>query len=453
MTSLRRRLLLSAGLAVSLVFALSGVLVAVLARSGLVEQFDDALVARARALSALVEQDEDRVSVEIELDPAGTPGDVAFFELWDGERVLLRSTSLGGTDLARSPGPLAIDDVTTPAGPGRQVTLRFPARREPDEAHAAGPGRTVTLVLARPTAEVRSSIDRIVLVLVGVGALGTVLCLVLLAGVVRFGLAPLRDLAAAIGELRDGDLALKLDRAKTPRELAAVVERLDDAMTRLGAAIARERELTAEVAHELRTPLAGIRATIEVALSRDDRPAQKYRAALADSLAIAQQTERLVETMLSLARLDAGAVKLATSDVHADELLREILAGHAATLAARQVRVSTELEAVTLSTDRDKLSVVLANLIDNAVSYVDDSGEIRISLTEDRIRIENTGCTLPAGEAPQVFERFWRGDSSRGGTGTHAGLGLALCHKLVDALGGTITARVETGRFISEVTL
>ena len=452
MSSIRRRLLVAAALAVSLAFALSGVLVAVLARSALIDEFDEALVARARALSALVEQDGD--TIEVEAAPSGSPGDVAYFELWAGERVLLRSTSLAGRDLARAPGELAIDDVALPdGGTGRQVTLRFAARREPEEGTRAGPGSIVTLSLARSTAEVGSSIDRIAIVLVGAGLLGTLLCLALLAGVVRFGLAPLRELASAIDELRDGDLALRLDRARTPRELAVVVERLDDLLARLGAALTRERELTAEVAHELRTPLAGLRTTMEVALSKDDRPAEKYRGALASCLAITVQTERLVETMLSLARLDAGAVALATSEVHVDELVREVLAGHAKPLEARGVRVSTELEPATVATDAAKLRVVLANLIDNAASYVDDSGEVRIALARRELRIENTGCTLPPGDASQVFERFWRGDAARTSDGAHAGLGLALCKKLVGALGGTIAATVADGRFIVEVTL
>lgn len=452
MSSIRRRLLLAAALAVSLAFALSGVLVAVLARSALVEQFDDALSARARALSALVEQDGD--TVEVELDPGGTPGDVAFFELWAGERVLLRSTSLAGHDLSRAAGELTIEDVRLPDGAaGRQVTMRFAARREPEESSSAGPASIVTLALARPTSEVGSSVDRIAIVLVGAGALGTLLCLALLAGVVRFGLAPLRDLASAIAELRDGYLALRLDRARTPRELAVVVERLDELLARLGAALARERELTAEVAHELRTPLAGLRTTMEVALTKDDRPAEKYRGALTSCLAITVQTERLVETMLSLARLDAGAVALATSEVHVDELVREVLAGQATPLEARGVRVSTELEPATVATDAAKLRVVLANLIDNAASYVDDGGEVRIALAGRRLRVENTGCALPAGDAPQVFERFWRGDAARTSDGAHAGLGLALCKKLVAALGGSIRAEVAGGRFIAEVTL
>ena len=449
MRSIRGRLLVGTAVGVSLAFALSGILVLVLARSSLYAQFDEALRARAHAVSALVEEDE---TVEVELDPAGTPGDVAYVELWAGERVLLRSTNLGATDLVRDAGALVIRDIALPAGgDGRQITLRFEARREPDD-RAMRPPTMVTLVLARPTSEVTGAIDRLAGVLIGVGGIGTLLCLAILVGVVRFGLAPVRSLAEAIAVLREGDLAVRLEAATTPRELRPVVERLDELLQRLAAAFTRERELTAEVAHELRTPLAGLRATIEVSLTREDRPAEKYRTALVDCLAITRQTERLVETMLSLARLDAGSAAPATEPVELDELVREVLAQQAARADERQLTVVTELAPVTAPTDRDKLRLVVHNLVDNAISYADTGGTIRVALAGHTLRITNTGCTLPSADAPRVFERFWRGDAARS-SGAHAGLGLALCKKLVALLGGTITAEVADGRFIATVTV
>lgn len=450
MTSIRRRLLAGTAVGVSLAFAISGVLVLVLARSSLYTQFDETLVARAAALSALVEQDGD--GVEIELDPAGTPGERAYFELWDGERVLMRSTNLGATDLERSPGTRAIRNVALPDGSdGRQITVRFDARREPDE-HSPRPPTAVTLVVARPIAEISTAVTQLGGVLIGVGLFGTLLCLAILAGVVRFGLAPVRSLAAAIAELREGDLAVKLEAAATPRELRPVVDRLDELLRRLAAAFSRERELTAEVAHELRTPIAGLRATIEVAMSREDRPAEKYRAALADCLLITRQTERLVETMLSLARLDADTALVARGPVDLDELVRDALAAITARAAERDVAIVTALPAVTAATDRDKLQLVLHNLLDNAVSYVDDGGTIRVELAPGTITVSNTGCALAPEDAQRVFERFWRGDVARS-AGMHAGLGLALCKKLVRLLGGTITATVAERNFVVVVTL
>ncbi len=450
MKTIRGRLLIGTALGVSLAFGIAGVLVVWLARAALYEQFDEMLRARGEALAALVEEDDGRI--ETELSPAGTPGEVSYFELWSGEQVLLRSTSLHGADLERAAGASVISGVDLPDGRnGRQITMRFEVRREPDEQFTT-PAPRVTLVLARPTDEVSSAVGRVAGVLIGAGVVGTLLCLAILAGVVRFGLAPLRSLAAAIAELREGDLAVGLDAAGTSRELRPVIERLDDLLGRLGAAFTRERELTAEVAHELRTPLAGLRATIEVVLSRDERPPEKYRAALTDCLAITRQTERMVETMLSLARLDAGAPSASADPVDLEELVREVLAPLAVRAAERKVTVMTELAPVTATTDRDKLRLVVQNLIENAISYVDAGGAIRIALSAHTLRVENTGCTLAPADTAKVFERFWRGDAARS-TGTHAGLGLALCKKLVAILGGTIRAEVVDGRFIATVTV
>jgi two-component system sensor histidine kinase QseC len=448
--SIRRRLLGGTAIGVALAFAISGVLVLVLARSSLYAQFDDALVARAAALATLVEFDDGAVVVEA--DPAGAPGEQAYFEVWEGERVLMRSTSLGAGDLERSEGPQALRTVMLPDGSdGRQITMRFAARREPDDP-STEPAPTATLVLARPSTELSTAVARLGGVLIGVGVFGTLLCLAILGVVVRFGLAPMRSLAAAIAELREGDIAVKLEAATTPRELAPIVERLDDLLRRLAAAFARQRELTAEIAHELRTPIAGLRATIEVAMSRDDRPVEKYRAALADCLAITRQTERLVETMLSLARLDADPAPAAREVVDLDALLRECLATIAARAAERNVAIVTALPAVTASTDSAKLQLVLNNLLDNAVSYVDAGGTIRVEVALGAITISNTGCTLAPADAERVFDRFWRGDAARSAR-IHAGLGLALCKKLVTLLGGTIDARVDDGSFVVVVTL
>lgn len=450
MTSIRARLLAGTGLGVALGFAIAGALVLVLARSSLYRQFDDALVARASALAALVE--EDGGSVEVEIAPGGVPGDPTYFELWDGEHVLLRSTSLGAGDLARGPGRQSIESVELPDGsPGRQVTSRFAARREPSDRSPRAPS-IVTLVLARPIAELSAATTRLGVALLGGGLIGTLVCLVILTGAIRFGLAPVRSLAAAIAELREGAVSVGLDTARTPRELRPVIDRLDELLRRLAGAIVRERELTAEVAHELRTPIAGLRATIEVTLSKTDRLVEKYLQALAECLEITRQTERLVETMLSLARAEASDQPLIREVVHLDDLLREGVAMIAARADERAVSVTCELPLVTATTDRDQLLLVIQNLLDNAVSYVDDRGAISVELSPGTITISNTGCALAPADIERVFERFWRGDAARS-AGTHAGLGLALCKKLVRRLGGTISARVEGTSFVVVVGL
>ncbi len=453
--SIRNRLLLGIALGVALTFVVAGAVVAWLLRSSLMAQFDETLAARAHALAALVE--DDGGELELEVGPEGTPGDSTAFQIWQGGRVLLRSATLGDRDLTRPAalplGGVALSDASSPGGQAaRQVTLSFAPRREAGQERAARPILTATLAVARDIGEVDATMARVNRALVGVGAAATVLCAIICIGVVRFGLAPVRSLAAAIAEIREGDLAARLDAAATPRELSPVVERLDELLRRLAAAFGRERELTAEVAHELRTPLAGLRATLEVALARGDRPAEKYKAALAECLQITQQTEQLVETMLSLARLEAGAVTARAAPVEVGELVGEVVAQLAPRAEARGVTVHRALPPTTIETDEAKLRVVVQNLVENAVSYVDEGGRVDVELCERTLQIRNTGCLLRPEDVAHVFDRFWRGDSSRSG-GAHAGLGLALCQKLIGVLGGALTVRVAGDTFVATVKL
>lgn len=453
--SIRRRLLAGIALAVALTFAVAGAVVTWLLRASLAEEFDAALVARARAIASNIEDDDGKIELEVGAD--GAPGDATRFQVWQEGRVLLRSTTLRGRDLVPA-GPLERDvplvsDAVLPDGrQARQVTLHYSPRRELGQERDPRRQELVVLAVARDLGEIDGTMARVTRSLVVVGLLATLLSAVIAFGVVRFGLAPVRALAAAIAEVREGELLARLDKAATPRELSPVVERLDDLLRRLAAAFARERELTAEVAHELRTPLAGLRATLEVALGRDDRPSEKYRAALAECLSITRQTEALVQTMLSLAQLDAGVVKVRAEPVALHTLVAEVVAELAPRAAARGVTVHSVLPATEVATDAEKLRVVVHNLVENAVSYVDERGAIFVELHGATLQVRNTGCLLAPADVPRVFERFWRGDAARS-SGAHAGLGLALCQKLMTTLGGSLTAQVSGDTFVATVKL
>ncbi len=463
--SIRRRLLVGTGIGVGFAFVVSGLLVHVLARASLYRQFDAELDGEVRTLSGLVEQDGDSIETDLSRDTMHE-----HFEVWVAgptglyDEVIARSPKLGDRDLAKREESIVIaqrdvrgaveyairvDDGTLPDGRvARQVTYRFAPRQD----ETTRPPRLVTLAIARSTEEVEDAVDRLDSVLITVGALATLMSIGVLAWMARFGLAPVRTLAASIAALREENLAARLDVAHTPHELVPVVERLNELLGRLDAAFAREREMTAEVAHELRTPLAGLRVTIEVALDRERTP-ERYRTTLADCLSICTQTERMVGMLLSLAKLDAGMVSPRRDGVELDELVREVLAPLTARIADRELHIETELPPVTTTTDREQLRVVMQNLLDNAVSYADRGGTIRVELaTGPTLRVSNTGCTLTSDQAAHVFERFWRGDEART-AGTHAGLGLALCRKLLDLLGGTIAATSAAGQFVATVVL
>lgn len=433
MSSIRARLMVGTAIGVAAMFAIASVVIYWVTRSSLYAQFDDGLAARARTLSALVEQEGD--AIETDLAREEVAGE--YHQLWVGDRVLRRSRSLGSGSLRPA---AAIEHVVLPDGrAGRQATLRFSPHQSADEVPRAAPIEA-TFAVARGVEEVETATATLRRVLILVGSSATLLTLAILLLAIRIGLRPVDRLASSIAELRESG---RLVAAASPRELQPVVARLNELLDRVEGAVARERELTADVAHELRTPLAGLRATIELARSRDRTP-ERYVAALDDCLAIVLQTERTITTLLALARLDAGQGGARRDEVALGELVSEVLGG--IELQARKLVVERAGEA-TWVTDRDKLRVVLANLLDNAAAYADVGGTIRIELAAKAIVVSNTGCTLKPEDAGRVFERFWRGDQARNERG-HVGLGLALSKKLIEVQGGTLTAEVIDGRFV-----
>lgn len=440
MRSIRSRVLILAGVAMAMTFIAAALAVYVLARRMLYDQFDGALTSQVQVLAAQVEEDEGRVESEI---PVNTDRDV--FELWANERVVAKSAALREHDLARNES-LQIRAITLPDGkPARQVTFRFRPRVDLEEGQSPTQ-MTAVLVLARPTAELEAGVHGLGKVLIIVGAAGTLISLLLLMLVSRLALAPIRSLADSIATIKADALELKL-RTPPPAELQPIVDRLQDVTRRLAKAFARERQLTAEIAHELRTPLTGLRATIEVALERE-RPAERYRGALNNCLAITKQTESTVQAMLLLARLDAGNATVTLSPVEVDVLVREVLAPHA---LAPRVPIETVLSATRIDSDPDLLRIVVQNLVDNALSYCDDKGHVAIALRDRELIVSNTGCSLDPSDLQHVFDRFWRKDTAR--TAGHVGLGLSLCRHIMDALGGTITVAVVDSTFTATVRL
>jgi two-component system sensor histidine kinase QseC len=432
--------------------------------------FDDNLAVTAWAIAASAKQEEATVEVEFdegEMSEFRRADRPAYFELWheDG-RVLRRSSSLGERDLERresAPGtpafyPLALPDKR----PGRAVALRFRPKVEdeqegedkpPAESTSARPvaSQNLTLVVARDTAALDRDLAMLRWLLAAAAGGTILLALLVAAATVRQGLRPLDALAARIAAIREDNLAAALPEDRMPAEMVPVVRRLNEFLARLEAAFQRERALTADVAHELRTPLAGMRSTMEVALSRA-RAAGDYQQALRDCLAIVGQTQAMADNLLALARLEGGQTVLCAQEVRLAELVEAAWRPHAAAARARGIapesRLPADLEA---TADRDTLAMVLSNLLANAAEYTDDGGRIEIGGRSAGDHVElaigNTGCRLTPQEAGHVFDRFWRGDAARAGTGVHCGLGLTLVQRGVAALGGTVAVKVDGGVF------
>lgn len=463
MRSLRARLLMGTVLAVALLLAGFGGLVYALASRSFQGELDGALTATARALAAAVEWDNGRI--EMELDPAKMPefqeAGRSYFQYRTADGVsVLRSPSLGTADLPPLTGPPnepVFADSDLPANvPGRAVAIRFmPHVGDDHSTTTIGP---LTVVVARDTAALRARLSMLRWVLLSSGVAAVVAAVVVAAVVTRQGLRPLGRLATQIEAVRADDLTGRIAPGPMPTELQPVRERLNDLLGRLAAAFDRERAFTSDAAHELRTPLAGMRSTIEVAAARE-RSGPEYRQAMSESLDIVISMQAMVESLLLLARLEGRQVTPSQEPTNLPELLDAAWAEVAAAARDRGIEVQRDMPAGLVSrADGDLVRMILGNLLDNAVTHAADGG--RVSLTGriegDRavLRVANTGCTLSVEDVSRVFDNFWRGDVARTKTGVHAGLGLPLVKRAAETMGGSVTAAVEEGGwFVAHVML
>jgi signal transduction histidine kinase len=267
--------------------------------------------------------------------------------------------------------------------------------------------------------------------------------------IVGRGLRPLEKLTDAVSRVSEKDFKLPHDGQGLSEELAPIHARLTQTLDLLQRAFAREKQSVADISHELRTPIAALLATIDVAL-RKPRTPEQYRTTLEECRLISRQLSQLVERIMTLASLDAGNDLTQFSRIDGAELaagcvavIRPLAAAHGLTV---ELNVEPDLELVT---DPGKLREVLMNLLHNAVEYNQPQGTIELTGRCDGSRIifevRDTGIGMPPEVVEKIFERFYRADASRHSTGVHAGLGLAIVKEYIDRLNGSIHVESEPG--------
>ncbi|MHC6224884.1 heavy metal sensor histidine kinase [Pseudomonas sp. X10] len=288
---------------------------------------------------------------------------------------------------------------------------------------------------------------------VGLSALATAL---LGAWAARRGLRPLRQMGDVAASVSARSLTTRLPVAQMPVELAelghrvnAMLERLDDAFQRLSA-------FSADIAHELRTPLSNLLTHTQVTLTRP-RSLEEYREALHGNLEELQWMAQMVNDMLYLAKADHGLLAPNRQPLALHEDVDALLEYYAPLAEETGVQLRREGQAM-LEGDKHMLRRALSNLLDNALRFTAEGGQIQVTLTaEDRklsIVVANTGAAIEASLLPRLFDRFYRVDPARReGSSEHAGLGLAITRSIVQAHGGHIKAECRQGwtRFVIEL--
>jgi heavy metal sensor kinase len=430
----------------------------------LVAEFDSGLMSQVHALESGTEQHGSKVKFEIDpqMPEFAAAEHPAYFEirLANGKTVA-RSPSLGKLALstvAASSAPIYENLILPDGRPGRKLTLGFTPRQEhDDEDEPAAPAAAMraTVAVARETAALDATLLHLRWLLIALFGLAILVSGIVLFVVVGGAMRSVNRVAGEIERFEAADLSRRLTSDGVPLELLPVVDHLNGLLIRLQDAFSRERAFTADVAHELRTPLAGLHTTLQVARSRP-RDRDAYEAMIDKCLKMTGGIRSMVETLLLLARADAEQLDVTCSPVDVSELIGECWSVFQHRADERGLRVEWELaDRCTISADAEKLRIVINNLLDNAISYSDDAGLIRINARRESgqvtVQITNTGSQITEAETGRLFQRFWRGDASRSNTGVHYGLGLSLCRRLMGLIGGRITAESARGVFVASI--
>lgn len=295
--------------------------------------------------------------------------------------------------------------------------------------------------------------QRLIWLTVGLSALATAL---LGAWAARSGLRPLRQMSEIAASVSASSLTTRLPQNPMPQELAELTQAFNAMFSRLDDAFQRLSAFSADIAHELRTPLSNLLTHTQVTLTRP-RSADDYREALLGNLEEVQWMAQMVNDMLYLAKAEHGLLNPTRETLRLEDEVDAVLEFFAPLAEEAHVQLSREGAAV-LAGDRNMLRRALSNLLDNALRFTPAGGRValRISASDQQVQlsVENQGETIPEALLPRLFDRFFRADPARHeGSSEHAGLGLAITQSIIRAHGGQIRCESAAGvtRFLIEL--
>src|SRR5437762_3118794 len=264
--------------------------------------------------------------------------------------------------------------------------------------------------------------------------------------VTRRGLRPLREMTQSLGRIGPDQLKQRIGSTGWPRELQPLAVAFDQMLERLDDSFTRLSQFSADLAHELRTPIANMLGEAQVALTRD-RIAAEYRETIESTVAECERLSRIVDNLLFVARVDAAREPIARKRFDARGAVEKIAAFYQAIADERHVSISCTGDGY-IYADPNLFERALGNLLDNALRFTPKNGSIQIALRQRdpdfEIAVSDTGCGIAPEHLPRVFDRFYRAEPSRGSDG--AGLGLALVKSIVDLHGGSASIQSEMGR-------
>jgi signal transduction histidine kinase len=278
------------------------------------------------------------------------------------------------------------------------------------------------------------------------GAAAGLIALLLARWMARGMTQPLRDMAAAVRRMEVGDYTARVQTSSRD-EVGQLAQAFNRMSAELGNLERSRRDLVANVSHELKTPIAAIRAHLENLADGVEEPDPRT---LQVMLLQTERLGRLVDQLLDLSRLESGEVLLDRAVMPLAPLVSRVFSEISVGRSVTDVRLEGDIDPdLMVRADPERIHQVLFNLVDNAVRFTPPGGEVRITarLEDDRVQVTvaDTGVGIPQEHLPRLFERFYRVDPARSRDDGGTGIGLAIARSVVEAHGGRIVAESIPG--------
>lgn len=407
---------------------------------------DSQLIEDAREISATYDQlypDLREIQAEFELKAQAHKHRGLHIRIFDeNQQVLWTSSNAPPAPFAVKYFAAGLKPVT--AGHYRLVHVR------PDKPDA--PAVTIRVGTSFEPLEVDvAQITRLLLLLGGAALLVAPLGGYWLAGRAT---RPIAQIIDTTNRLHPDSLEERLPLRGTRDELDRLSATINGFLDRIARYLEQNREFTANAAHELRSPLAAIQSSLDVALN-SDRTLEEYKELLTDLLGECEGLRVLVNQLLLLAESDAGSTRSAKEIVDFDQIVSKACDMFLGVAEMAGIELTLErIEPVQVAGEAGRLRQVVNNLVDNAIKYTRRGGRVAVELFPNasdqtvRLVVRDTGVGISDADLPHVFDRFFRGDKARprSGLARGTGLGLPICRSIVEAHQGTITLSSEVNR-------
>jgi two-component system, OmpR family, sensor kinase len=377
---------------------------------------------------------------------------------------VLPSSAAANSIAARALASSSFQQIVEAASRSDQTYRNIAAEKGGLRAYAvrfAANGQTWSLVILRSLHAQHEMLQEIRIAFAWLIPLGVLLASVGGYFLARRSLAPVAAMGAQAERIGAVNLHDRFAVRNPNDELGRLAQTFNDLLDRLDQSFERQRRFISDASHELRTPVSILCGEAEVALSQASRSPEEYRESLAVLHQEAQRLTRIVEDLFTLTRADAGEYRLAHSDFYLDELVADCVRAARALAQAKNITLSVvAANEMPVRADEDLLRRMILNLLDNAIKYTPEGGNVSVTCNPApdgyELSVTDSGPGIPVDMQSRIFERFFRVDRARSRSGRDggAGLGLAIASWIAeahlgrielvrsDATGSTFTVRV-----------